>query len=369
MKIALLGDIAFYGVYSLENESVFHYFEDIAKILRQYDYVIGNLETPFVDNGRPYGAKSAHIKAKENNVELLKFLNINIVNLANNHIFDYGITGYEKTKKILSDNSIQYFGIENKEIFLVCENNKLALSGYCCYSTNAFGYQENIQKAGINVLDGYFLERNLIENDKNGYLNIVSIHAGQEHVNYPNTNHIQLARILAQKTSYVYYGHHPHVIQGIEKIDKSLIAYSLGNFCFDDVYTNKSTKPLIVQKSDNKKSFILVIEIQDNNIIDYEIIPFYLGSEKVELFNDEILNEIDNYSIALTLNEKKIDAIRSEVLSDYFVNRKRNRDFEWYIKRINFNSIKMILNAKRNLKEYNKKIVQYIDSRRNNDEF
>ena len=39
--------------------------------------------------------------------------------------------------------------------------------------------------------------------------------------------------------------HHPHVAQGIEMHKSSLIAYSLGNFCFDDVYTSVSKAPLV----------------------------------------------------------------------------------------------------------------------------
>lgn len=372
MKIALLGDIAFYGKYSMQNINVFDYFEDLSNTLKTYDFVIGNLETPFIDGGVPYGAKSAHIKAKEENIKLLKYLNIKYVNLANNHIFDYGVTGYDKTKNLLEENSIQYFGIENKEIHLEFNNNKLALSGYCCYSTNGLGYQENIKTLGVNVLDGYFLEERLIENANNGYLNLVSIHAGQEHVNYPNTDHIKLARILAKKVPYIYYGHHPHVIQGVEKIDKSLIAYSLGNLCFDDVYTNKSNKPLIEQSQENRKSFILSLEINNNTIDSFEMIPFYLGGDKAILFNKEIANEIANeievYSKALTNELKDIDIIRQSILSQYVMNRKKTRDLSWYIKRMNFDSLRMIINARNNSKKYNRVITQYIEDRYDNGE-
>ncbi len=48
MKIALLGDIALFGKYNVnKNPDVYLYFEDVAKLLGKFDYVIGNLETPF----------------------------------------------------------------------------------------------------------------------------------------------------------------------------------------------------------------------------------------------------------------------------------------------------------------------------------
>lgn len=48
MKIALLGDIALFGKYDVnKNPDIYVYFEEIAKLLCKFDYVIGNLETPF----------------------------------------------------------------------------------------------------------------------------------------------------------------------------------------------------------------------------------------------------------------------------------------------------------------------------------
>ena len=91
MKIALLGDIAFFGRFSIENnKDVYQYFEKVSEYLSSFDYVIGNLETPMCNIERPVGAKSAHIKSSPENANLLKYLGICAVNLANNHIFDFG---------------------------------------------------------------------------------------------------------------------------------------------------------------------------------------------------------------------------------------------------------------------------------------
>jgi len=136
VNIALLGDVALYGKYSLNNKNIYNYFSNVAHELKNYDYVIANLETPFCKSIKPYGRKSAHISTSEENVKLLKYLNINIVNLSNNHIFDYGHEGYNNTKRVLKENGIDYFGIENKQLKVEKDNIKIALSGFCCYSTN-----------------------------------------------------------------------------------------------------------------------------------------------------------------------------------------------------------------------------------------
>ena len=71
----------------------------------------------------------------------------------------------------------------------------------------------------------------------------------------------------------VLHGHHPHVIQGIEEYNSSLIAYSLGNFCMDDIIS-KSVKGLkVTQEKSNKESFIWSLEIENNIIISHKVIP------------------------------------------------------------------------------------------------
>jgi len=96
MKVALLGDIGLFGKYDLkQNKNAFNNLEQVADFLNKQDFVVGNLETPFTKEEHTSTAKSAHIKSDPVNVELLKFLNIKAVNLANNHLCDYGYNGYK----------------------------------------------------------------------------------------------------------------------------------------------------------------------------------------------------------------------------------------------------------------------------------
>ena len=127
-RIALLGDLAFFGRNCIDsNKAILDYFSDASEYLKSCDFVVGNLETPFIEDSRPLPGKSASIKASPNNVELLKYLNVNAVTLANNHVYDFGLEGYELTKSTLDNNSIEYFGIEGK--VLTIDEELVALSG------------------------------------------------------------------------------------------------------------------------------------------------------------------------------------------------------------------------------------------------
>lgn len=361
IKIALLGDIALFGKFTLKNKNIKKYFSKVKNLLQNFDYVIGNLETPLTNSKNKFGVKSAHIKSDIENVNILNYLGVNIVNLANNHIYDYGIKGYEDTKDILDNNNIKYFGIENKQLFLEKDNNKIALSGYCGYSTNGLGYYNDKTKKGVNILNGFKVEKILIENYKKGYLNIASFHIGEEHVNYPNYDHILLARKLSEKVPYIFYGHHPHVIQGIEEYNDSLIAYSLGNFCFDDVYNNKSKEPLIKQSENNKSAFILALNIENNEILDKKIIPIYLGDNEMIIGSNKIEENIKIYSERLNMEKNDYINMRNELINKYISDRKKKRNYEWYLKRLNLETMKRIIQSKSNKKKYMKAVKKYIN--------
>jgi len=356
MKIALLGDIAFFGKNTINNSHIFDYYKDVRILLTQYDYVVANLETPFADGLDPFGHKSAYIYSEIQNIELLKYLGISIVNLANNHLFDYGRKSYELTKQILIENSISYFGIEKKQVLVEKDENKIAFTGYCCYSTNPLG----ISNEGVNELNYPDIEKTMAQNSTIGYLNILSIHAGQEHINYPNYDHIKFARKLSEIDSYVYYGHHPHVLQGIEEYNNSLIAYSLGNFCFDDIYTNRSDRPLVKQTDNNKSSIVLELEYQKNKLVNYKPIPIYAGDEKMEIGSHKINKNLDHYSLTLKTDEKEYIKMRDEVVTSLVQNRNAKRDLRWYLKRMNLRTFFVVKDLYNNKNKYIIRFKKYL---------
>lgn len=357
MKIALVGDIALFGRNNVHDAGWKVRFSEIKSILNSCDYVIGNLETPLTNCTKVVGGKSAYIKGTPGDVEILKYLGVSHVSLANNHMFDFREKGLFDTIACLEKNGIGWFGVDEKALEI---NGKIALLGYCCYSTNAVGLERRGHH--INLLDPKKMDYEIGDKEAKGLLPIVSCHWGQEHVHFPNYDHIEVARGLAKKHNIVIHGHHPHVIQGIECVAGSLINYSFGNFCFDDVYTPKSTEPLVKLSQDNQESYILLLDVKQGRLLSYEVIPF--SFEKGYYFiKNSVKDRIQEWS--LHLNDKKdayIDA-RNAFLQDYYVGRKRQRDFHWYVKRLNPDSALMMIKAKRNKRNYNSVISTYLAGR------
>jgi poly-gamma-glutamate synthesis protein (capsule biosynthesis protein) len=187
----------------------------------------------------------------------------------------------------------------------------------------------------------------------NKYLSVLSCHWGEEHVHYPNPSHVFLARQLAQQFSFIIHGHHPHVLQGIEKVNKSLISYSLGNALFDDVYTSKSKDPLITLSEANRTTGIIEIEIANNTISRWEFIPYVFSNDIISFGKVENIHDhMQSWSNSLTIDDAYISR-RNQIRNDYIASRKKMRDFKWYISRLNLDSLRMIYSGKRNQKYFN----------------
>ena len=365
MKIALLGDIALFGQMSVnKNSKLSEYFSNIADYLCHFDYVVGNLETPFSVKKKTKGAKSAFICTDVENVQILKQLHIDAVCLANNHMFDFGIEGYETTKRVLDENGIKFFGTEGKELRIEQDGNLLVFNGFCCYTSGPlrcvpFG------EYGVNAYNLRTVEERLKKNEELGALNIVSIHAGLEHVNYPSVEHIRAARQLAEKVDYVYYGHHPHVIQGVEKYKGSIIAYSLGNFCFDDIYTKASgNKPLITLTENNRYGAILELTIENNKIVNWcEKVVYISKGDNMSLVEGYLpLYDYNNVITNCELDIQSYKTKRKNVLEARIAERKQSRNIIWYLKRLRPMYFQIMINAKKNANKFNNNILKFLSN-------
>ncbi|MBL4911627.1 CapA family protein [Shewanella schlegeliana] len=322
MKIAFLGDTALFGKYSIENESVYKYFQEMSIYLADFDYVVANLEAPFARTLSNGANKSANISSNPKNIEILKYLNVNIVCLANNHILDFGLDGLNETIKTLESNGIDWFGVYGRDI--VISKLNLALHGYCSYNTNPIGLSST--NSGVASLDYEKVIEKFCEYKKLGLVNVVCNHSGIENVTTPSVDDIVFARNLSKIDDYIYIGHHPHVMQPIETINGSYISYSLGNFCFDEIYDARTNDVLVCQSEENKVGLIKTFFIDGTSISSGER-AIYQGVDSLG-FSKTPINEL-KFDDVTTYNENRVREIVDSIKS-----RNSRRDFRWLIARI-----------------------------------
>ena len=158
------------------------------------------------------------------------------LSLANNHAFDFGLEGYNNTKKVLGENSLTAFG-QPKSLgqdtisYLTASNTTYALIGL------------NETQMDINPKS---LTSVLKEARENSDVQVVYIHWGPEYKHEPNKAQRLIAKMLSEAGVDIIIGHHPHVIQSIEKINDTLVFYSLGNYIFDQYFTRSVMEGLAV---------------------------------------------------------------------------------------------------------------------------
>lgn len=224
----------------------------IVEILQANNINCINLEAPFI--GKRHKATlrpKPKIYNLSEDVEKLRYLNVGICCLANNHTYDYRKEGFNQTTKILKNNGIQYFGAGNSiiaaskpAIINDIDGRKYGIFGFCCSTTDSIDARDNRQ--GISPLYYNFIFSTLQQYstlDKR----ILYLHFGTEYEDYPETIHVELYRRLAE-SGYVdvIIGTHPHCMQGFKVYTNNSFDipafFSLGNFIFPEGMYHQEVK-------------------------------------------------------------------------------------------------------------------------------
>ena len=350
-----VGDIMLGGKVSrrINEEGPEWIFPEVKQILNHADLAIGNLEAPIVEEQeQPSCHAQVPLGAPENTVNSLSIANFSIMNLVNNHIMDYGERVLINTMRVLENHQIRDVGAglnENKARRPLKVNLKglqLAFLSYCA-SNNV-----TASKSGTALLNMALIKKDVEAEKKDSDLIIVSLHHGVEYADYPTPDFIKLARRVIDSGAHVVLGHHPHVLQGIEKYKQGIIAYSFGNFVFDlaDEKIRKAAyeECLLVRKygirfetDDNRVSQSMILEIRLNNdgLIDYKVHPIFKKSDfrpvplnGVE--SDKLLQRIKNLSKNIGNHSLVINQVLRKLEADSLQDYLRDKSLFFYLRRL-----------------------------------
>jgi len=200
--------------------------------VQKHDLSILNLETPLVTTGMSAVKVGPVQKGDPKSISILSELGIDAVNLANNHIGDFGSRGIGSTMKLLEKYGIQSFGAgknfeqASRPIVINVGGIRIGLIG-CCEVQFGSARQD---RPGVYAPDFYQLLDNIYKFKQQCDVIIVSVHAAEEWSPWPSPNRVMLFRTLVDNGVSVVLGHHSHMPQGYEKYEPGIIFYGLGNF-------------------------------------------------------------------------------------------------------------------------------------------
>jgi len=216
--------------------------------------VFGNFEAAvptkhtFTENGQ------LKFSVPEDNLPSLYRAGLTHLSLANNHTYDFGSNGYVNTINALDKQDIQSFGnpfsVNNFSYTIVNVNNK------------------SIAVVGINFLHSAETSEitKLMEKlQKVTDFQIAYPHWGNEYELTSSFRQKEQAASLVKAGFDLIVGHHPHVVQEIEIIDKVPVIYSLGNYIFDQYFSSAVQTGLILQLSITDTPYVSLIPVTSLN--------------------------------------------------------------------------------------------------------
>ncbi len=241
IKIGFVGDIALTHSYDALYEAKGpHYpFERIRETLAGYDILIGNLEAPLCLGGEPYPFKVS-LRTHPGYAAGMKDAGFTALSLANNHILDYREQAMYETMGSLDSQGVGWFGAgagleeANRPAIIERKGISLGVLSRCEVTIDSPFYASGTER-GIAPLDLEELAHAIASLKGKVHIVAVSLHWGKEDWRYPSPDQVRTARGIIDMGADLVIGHHPHVLQGIERYRHGHIAYSLGNFLFSDL--------------------------------------------------------------------------------------------------------------------------------------
>ncbi|MFJ1118761.1 CapA family protein [Bacillus thuringiensis] len=247
-------------------------FRYVLPYFQNSDYVSGNFENAvLLDDKEKYikAEKYIHLATDRKSATAAKNAGFTLLNLANNHMMDFGEKGLIDTLQVFKDERLDYVGAgvnltDAKNIVYKNLNGiKVASLGF----TDAYakGFIAKKDQAGVlNTNPDVFFEQ--IRKAKsiqegNADIVIVNVHWGEEYDTEANPRQKSLAKAMVDAGADIIIGHHPHVLQSFEIYKNSIIFYSLGNFVFDQGWTR------------TKDSALVQYHLKNNGLAKIEVIP------------------------------------------------------------------------------------------------
>lgn len=251
-QIVLTGDIMLgrnVETKSKEMSDFTYPFRKVADTLRVADIVFANLENPIIDNCPKYDS-GYKFCANPEMTQGLVFSGVDVVSLANNHTLNYGQEGLDETLDFLSGSGIIAVGVGKLERISIQDTE---------YGFLGFDFVSNIPTQS---------DYNLVkESDEKVDVLIIGVHWGEEYKALHNNFQRTWAEDLVENGADIIVGHHPHWVQDVEVINGVPVFYSLGNFIFDQMWSEET-----------KKGALVHLTYSGNKLTDQKIVNIYMSS-------------------------------------------------------------------------------------------
>ena len=266
---------------------------DILKIMKESDLMVVNSEFTVSNRGSRMNGKMYTFRAKPERLSLYYDMGVDLVTLANNHVYDFGRDAFLDMLDAFDEYKIPRIGA-GRNLDEAEKPYYFIINGYKFAFVNASRAEKNRMTPGATInSEGIFLcydptnMINLIKDlrDDTDYI-ITIIHFGKEFSHALEEEQVSSAKAYIDAGSDIVIGHHAHVLQGVEIYKDKPIIYNLGNFLFNDETIDTAIFQIILN-DDGNFDYLMIPALQKNSYTD-----ILTGSEK-----NRVIDDLNSYSI------------------------------------------------------------------------
>lgn len=228
--------ISIFGDFVAQNSTDIFISSDLKRIIASSDIAVCNFEAPVDGYNRAADRVGPKIKQSSIAPTLLKEWGFNAIQLANNHMLDFGEGGCKDTINAFKDITTIGAGTYEEAYKIKVIQVKTKKVGFLSCVHHEFGVWDSnssTQKIGTAWICHYLIQKRISEAKETVDYLIVLPHAGVEETDAPIPEWRELYRAFIDWGADAVIGTHPHVPQGWEVYHDKPIFYSLGNFYFD----------------------------------------------------------------------------------------------------------------------------------------
>lgn len=268
----------------------------LLEVMRSADAFMLNNEFTFSNRGTPTAGKQFTFRANPEKVSLLQDIGVDIVSVANNHIYDYGEISLLDTLDTLDNAGISYTGAgENleeamKPVYLIANGMKIGVISATQIERNGTPDTKEATPTSPGVLrcmDTTNLLQVIAQMEETCDYTILYIHWGTESQEEIDWLQEEQVPIYARAGVDLIIGDHTHCLQKIDTVSGVPVIYSLGNFWFN---------------SKTQNSCVVEVVMKEKKLHTFRFMPCKQEDSRTRLLEDSEKQGVLNYMRGISPN-------------------------------------------------------------------
>jgi poly-gamma-glutamate capsule biosynthesis protein CapA/YwtB (metallophosphatase superfamily) len=287
-------------------------FNNFINVFQGNDLNVTDVECPLTESNKRIPKTGPYQVAAPHNIGILKYANIGLAGMANNHIMDCDAAGAMDTIQLCREAGIATVGIgcteaeKRKPFSTIIKGKKIAIINF---AENEFIESPGGEVAAnaLHLVNNYY---DITAAKKDHDFVVLMVHGGNEFYALPSPRVKETYRFFIDIGADAVISNHTHCFSGYEIYNGKPIFYSLGNFIYD-----------WPERINTDWNVGFAVRLKFTNTVDFDIIPlkqnnqlpgvFHLEEAEKKLFDEKL----EQLSAVISDDEKLSAAFNTYCLS------------------------------------------------------